>query len=86
MDSQLIGKTTAEFMEFLENEYEEDESAVVKEVMVIALVDTKIDDETGEPTENGFSVAQYRSSEKTWSHKRGLIQAVANSLDVSGSG
>jgi hypothetical protein len=76
-----IGQTTAEFMEFLEKEYSDDDTAVVKEVMVVALVETENDPDTGAKDDNGFSVIHWRASEKIWSHKRGLVQAVVKSLD-----
>lgn len=79
MDATLIGQTTAAFMERLEKDYEEDDTAEVKEVIVIALVDSKDDPDGDAP--NGWSVAEWHTSEQTWSHKYGLISAVRRGLE-----
>jgi len=81
MDSTLIGKTTAEFMETLEESYQHDDDAEVIEVMVIALVDSSRDIETGEVAEYGFTTTHYRSSEHIWTHKVGMLASVQKALD-----
>ena len=85
MDSSLIGQSTAKFMESLENRYEGNDLAKVTEVMVIAQVVIDLEDELGPEDDNEetdtYSRFHYYSSDKHWSHQRGLAQAVINSLD-----
>lgn len=87
MDSTLIGQSTAEFMETLEDRYANNESAKVVEVMVIVQVERdleeeeKIDDDSDDD-DSTWSSFHYHSSDKMWSHQRGLVQAVVNSLDL----
>lgn len=80
LDGQLVGRTTAEFMETLEQVYEGDDTARVIEVITIAVIHTDRRPETEEwegeeEAEDGYSFVHYRASELAWHRQLGLIEA-----------
>ena len=83
MDQKLVGNTTAELMDHLGNIYGEDDTAEIREVMVIVMVSTENTPEGFEESEKGYSMIHFRASDPIWPHQFGLLHGALRMFDGS---
>jgi hypothetical protein len=76
-----VGEAAASLMDLLDERYDGDETAMLRDVVIVAAVTVQKHPDTGDEDEDGWTFVHLRSTAPTWYEQLGLLHAAVLSIE-----